>query len=388
MTSPDFCTDHAVPAILDTSPCDAPWWLPGSNVQTIYGAFFARTHRLRFIRQRVDTPDGDFLDFDWSAPGMVANPMGKDARSLPNDYEPISGSGAASRWLSEQDQQLLLQTPEDTPGLVLLHGLEGSSASRYAQSITQHFRARGWIVVIAHFRGCSGAPNRLARAYYSGDAEEVRFILSTVRAQAPGVRWHAVGVSLGGNALLKSLGEAPEQQSWLAAAAGISVPLDLVACGKHLSQNKFNRWVYTRHFLNTLKPKVMDKARLFPGAIDVVRVSHARDLQEFDDAYTAPMHGFRDALDYWAQSSSKPWLRHIQTPTLVLNARNDPFIPEPSLPGPDQASAAVVLHQPAQGGHAGFVTGGFPGHLNWLPHRLARFFEHSSSLRVQAQAAT
>ena len=380
MTFLGSCTDPTVPAILDTSPCDVPWWLPGSNLQTIYGALVARTHRLRFIRQRVDTPDGDFLDFDWSAPGMVANPVSADASSDVAHDEAIPGSGAAARWMSEKDEHLLDST-RDTPGLVLLHGLEGSSASRYAQSITQHFRARGWVVVIAHFRGCSGAPNRLARAYYSGDAEEVRFILSTVRAQAPGVRWHAVGVSLGGNALLKSLGEAPAEQSWLSAAAGISVPLDLVACGKHLSQNKFNRWVYTRHFLRTLKTKVMDKARLFPGAIDVVRVSHAKDLQDFDDAYTAPMHGFRDALDYWAQSSSKPWLSHIQTPTLVLNARNDPFIPEPSLPGPDQASSSVVLHQPGQGGHAGFVTGTFPGHLNWLPHRLGRFFEQSGGLR-------
>ena len=229
-------------------------------------------------------------------------------------------------------------------------------------------------MVIAHFRGCSGAPNRLARAYYSGDSDEVSFMLDTVRSRLPAARWHAVGVSLGGNALLKFLGEHPAQASWLAGAAGISVPLDLVAAGLHLCTDPFNRHVYSRYFLRTLRPKVIEKATRFPGAIDGFRVAHAQDLRDFDDAYTAPMHGFRDALDYWTHCASKPWLAHIATPTLVLNARNDPFMPEPALPGPDQASSQVLLHQPAQGGHAGFVTGPFPGHLGWLPSRLERFF--------------
>jgi len=148
--------------------------------------------------------------------------------------------------------------------LVLLHGLEGSSKSRYAQSIAQYFRARGWIVVIAHFRGCSGFPNRLARAYHSGDSEEIAFILSCVRQAVPHAQWHAAGVSLGGNALLKYLGQHPEQASWLQAAAGVSVPLDLVAAGNHLSDEPFNRHIYSRYFCVHSNPR-SSKSQTFPG---------------------------------------------------------------------------------------------------------------------------
>ena len=356
-------------ATLDTTPCPSPWWLPDRQSQTLYGALAAHTHRVRFVRDRVDTPDGDFLDFDWTATTLTAQPVS----TIPNQ-DPMLASGAASRWMQQADHPLLGNL-SNVRALVLLHGLEGSSRSRYAQSIAQHFRARGWVVVIAHFRGCSGAPNRLARAYYSGDSEEVGFILDTVRARVPGATWHAAGVSLGGNALLKFLGEHPARADWLAGAAGISVPLDLVAAGMHLSEGAFNRNVYSRYFLNTLKPKVLEKANRFPGAIDVHRVSQARSLRDFDDAYTAPMHGFRDAQDYWSHCSSRPWLRSIATRTLVLNARNDPFLPEAALPGPQLAARQVLLHQPATGGHAGFVTGPFPGHLGWLPGRLGTFFD-------------
>ena len=356
-------------ALLDTSACPSPVWLPGGHIQTLYGALFVPTNRLRFIRDRVDTPDGDFLDFDWSAPGLVAQPPGETV-----DRSDLPRRGAALRWITEGDRGIL-QGLSDTPALVLLHGLEGDSDSRYAQSVLQYFRARGWLVVLAHFRGCSGTPNRLARAYYSGDSDEIGFILRTVKEKAPGARWHVAGVSLGGNALLKFLGEHAHQTRELCGAAAICAPVDLVAAGEHLSRDWLGRNLYTRHFLRTMKPKTIEKATRFPGAIDVARVSRSRTLRDFDDAYTAPMHGFADAQEYWEKSASKPWLRLIETPTLVLNARNDPFMPQAALPGPDQASAKVTLHQPAEGGHAGFTTGAFPGNANWLPARLARFFQ-------------
>ena len=148
-----------------------------------------------------------------------------------------------------------------------------------------------------------------------------------------------------------------------------------MAGGNALSQGFINRHIYTAMFLRTMKHKVLEKARRFPGAIDVMRIAHARDLRDFDDAYTAPMHGFRNALDYWTRASSKPWLASITVPTLVLNARNDPFMPAKALPTPTECSAQVLLHQPAQGGHAGFPSGTFPAHLGWLPQRLGRFFE-------------
>jgi hypothetical protein len=362
-----------VAATLDTSPCPVPWWLPDCQSQTLYGALLAPTHRLSFIRERINTPDGDFIEFDWSAPGLIAQPAKRPHESL-SASEALPPNSGATRWLTQADHQQLGKL-DDAPALVLLHGLEGSSRSRYAQSIAQYFRARGWIVVIAHFRGCSGVPNRMARAYHSGDTQEVQFILSYLKSKLSRARWHAVGVSLGGNALLKYLGEYALETQWLKAACGISVPLDLVAAGNYLSDNFFNRQVYTRYFLRTLKPKVFEKARRFPGVIDVLRVASATTLRDFDNAYTAPMHGFRDAFDYWQQSSCKPWLARISTPTLVLNAKNDPFIPVSSLPDISQAAAQVCLHQPEQGGHASFVCGAFPGQLTWLPQRIARFFD-------------
>jgi len=358
-----------VAARLDTSSCPTPYWLPGSHSQTLYGALAARYHHISFVRQRLDTPDGDFIDMDWSGPGIVPQQMLSAA--LPTEHPP--SDTAAKRWINDDDWQVL-NSAHDAPALMLFHGLEGSSHSHYAQAIGQYFRARGWIVAIAHFRGCSGTPNRLARAYHSGDSEEISFMLSAARTRLPAARWHAVGVSLGGNALLKYLGEQGENATWLSAAAGVSVPLDLVAAGNNLSHG-LNRYIYSRYFLRTMKTKVLDKAQRFPGLIDVMRLTQARSLRDFDDIYTAPLHGFRNALDYWNRSSSKPLLPAIRVPTLVLNARNDPFMPEPALPGPDEASSQLLLHQPATGGHASFVTGAFPGDTGWLPQRLARFFE-------------
>lgn len=359
-----------MPASLDLTPCHAPNWLPERHSQTLFGALVAPTNRLRFARARCDTPDGDFIDLDWALPGLANHSQRTQDSSLSHT--------AAARWLTQTEQQQLHETTE-TPALLLFHGLEGSSSSRYAQSIATDFKARGWIVVVAHFRGCSGFANRLARAYHSGDSADIGFILQTVRQQVPQARWHAAGISLGGNALLKYLGEQATQLAWLVGAAAISAPLDLVAAGNHLSDNAFNRLVYSRHFLRSLKPKVLEKALRYPGVIDVFMVNQARDLRDFDHAYTAPMHGFKDAIDYWTQSTSKPWLKKIVTPTLVLNARNDPFLPEHTLVGPNDCSDAITLHQPALGGHVGFVNGPWPGHLNWLPERLNHFFKSLES---------
>ena len=361
-------------AQIDTSPCPVPGWLPGGHLQTVYGALAARYHRIAFVRERVNTPDGDFLDFDWTGPGLFPDRL---ANGQPAQVDTALSVTAAHRWLQEDDWQTLPSTP-GTPALILFHGLEGSSRSHYAQSIAQYFRARGWVVVIAHFRSCSGFPNRMARAYYSGDSEDIDFMLATVRSRLPHARWHAAGVSLGGNAMLKHLGEQGSNISWLAASAAVSVPMDLLACGTRLSDTVAGQHLYTRYFLKTMKPKIIEKAKRFPGNIDVFRLSQCKTLREFDTLYTAPMHGYKNALDYWTRASSKPWLTSIAIPTLILSARNDPFVPGPSLPGSQDCSSSVLLHQPATGGHAGFVTGSFPGHIGWLPARLARFFDNGS----------
>ncbi|MEN9478412.1 MAG: hypothetical protein RLZZ300_2553, partial [Pseudomonadota bacterium] len=188
-----------------------------------------------------------------------------------------------------------------------------------------------------------------------------------------GQRLHAAGISLGGNALLKWAGERAEAAAdVVTGVVGICAPLDLAACGHHLARG-FNR-LYTRHFLDTLKVRSAARLRHFPGLFDETRMRRARNLWEFDDAVTGPVHGFAGADDYWSRSSAKPWLKAITVPALVVNPRNDPFLPAFALPGVGETSPSVRLEQPAGGGHVGFVSGPFPGNLDWLPQRLLHFF--------------
>ncbi|WP_323016701.1 YheT family hydrolase [Castellaniella sp.] len=356
-------------ARLDTSRCPVPAWLPGGHGQTLYGAFCAQHPSIHFIRERVDTPDGDFVDLDWCGPGLDPHTR-PDGQATPHESGLVGT--AASRWIDPADWP---QLPADARALILFHGLEGSSLSPYMQAIAHTFRRLGWVVVAAHFRSCSGVPNRMARAYYSGDSTEIAFMLDHVRSRLPQASWHAAGISLGGNALLKHLGETGHGIQGLRAAAAVSVPMNLAACGRRLSDTVWGRQLYSRYFLHSIRRKIYGKAHEFPGSVDVLRTQRMRSLREFDDLYTAPMHGYQNALDYWTRAASLPLLPDIRIPTLILNARNDPFVPEASLPGSRDASADVLLHQPGQGGHASFVTGIFPGHLGWLPNRLRQFFE-------------
>jgi hypothetical protein len=310
----------------------APAWLPGGHAQTIWPYFLPR-RSIALRRERVDTPDGDFWDFDW------------------------------------------LDTPApDAPLLVLFHGLEGSSESHYARALLTALEPRGWRGVVPHFRSCGGAPNRRPRVYHSGDHEEIGAMLAAVRARVPpATTVVAVGVSLGGSALLNWLGRAgTSAASTLTAAAAVSAPLDLMAAGIAIGQG-LNR-LYTWHFLQTLRPKSLELARRFPGALDPARVRSARTMWAFDDAVTAPLHGFAGTVDYWTRASSKPWLAGVGVPTLVLNAANDPFVPAASLPSPRDVAPQVTLEFPPAGGHVGFLVAPAPGRLDWLPRRLLQFF--------------
>ena len=304
----------------------APLWLPGGNLQTLYPALLARRPAVAYRRERWDTPDGDFIDLDWTATRAAAS----------------------------------------APIIVLFHGLEGSSASHYARSLMHAANRRGWQGVVVHFRGCSGELNRLPRAYHSGDSAEIDWILRRLRARYAGAPLYAAGVSLGGNALLKWLGEqGATALSTVNRAVAISAPVDLTAAGAAL-EDGFNM-IYTRNFLATMKRKSLQKLRQHPGLFDGERVRAARTLREFDDLVTAPLHGFRDVDDYWTRASSKPYLARIAVPTLLMNARNDPFLPASALPQEMELSAAVNAWFPDEGGHAGFMTGSFPGTLAWLP---------------------
>lgn len=314
-----------------------------------------------YRRERIDTPDGDFLDLDWCAKeqGKVGTPW------THIDAPPAGGAGAGG---------LPAAPPAATPLVVLFHGLEGSSASHYARALMHAVVAHGWHGVVVHFRGCSGEPNRLPRAYHSGDSAEIGWILQILRRRHAQV--FATGVSLGGNALLKWLGEQGKHASGtLQAAAAVSVPYDLAAADRSLTAGLGR--VYARHFLHSLVPRALAKARRFPGQRGLDRpeeIRAARTLRQFDDAVTAPLHGFRDADAYYAHSSSGQYLNGIVVPTLLLHARNDPFLPPGAIPHAAALPAAVELELSVHGGHAGFVDSGFPGRLSWLPQRLLTHF--------------
>ncbi|WHZ09691.1 MAG: Hydrolase, alpha/beta fold family [Burkholderiaceae bacterium] len=315
----------------------APWWLPGGHSQTIWPATCARRVNgvpALFNRERWDTPDGDFIDVDFGA------------------------------WAA----------PPAAPLLVLFHGLEGSSASHYAQAFAGQARALGLGFAVPHFRGCSGEINRAPRAYHSGDFEEADWILRRLRQRGDGPLL-AVGISMGGNVLMRWAEEAGTlAANVVAAAAAVCAPLDLAA-GGHAIGRGFNRVVYTRMFLRTMVPKALQKLAQYPGLFDRARLLAVRDLHGFDDVFTAPLHGFRDADDYWSRASAKPQLGRIRIPALLLNARNDPFVPARSLPRAADVRAPVTLWQPAEGGHVGFATGRMPpGELQTLPRAVLGWF--------------
>ena len=308
----------------------APPWLPGAHAQTLW-PLLRRPPRPHYRRERWDTPDGDFIDLDW------------------------------------------IDAPARAPLLALFHGLEGSSGSHYARALMSAVGHHGWRGVVVHFRGCSGEPNRLARAYHSGDSAEIDWILRRLRDVHDGALF-AAGISLGGNALLKWLGEQGcAAAGVVTAAAAICAPLDLAAADAALSRG-ISR-LYARHFLRTLIPKALIKLERFPGLYRADTLRAARTLRDFDDAVTAPLHSFNSAADYYARSSAAQYLSGIAVETLLVNALNDPFLPASVLPTARSLPAAVTLETPRGGGHAGFVSGPFPGRLDWLPQRLLAFFE-------------
>ena len=314
----------------------APWWLPGGHLQTIYARSLARNYPVQYRRERWETPDNDFIDLDW--------------------LDPSSGGGRL---------------------IVLFHGLEGFAQSHYALSLMAIAAKQGWRGVVPHFRGCSGEANRLLRSYHSGDSREIDWILRRIKRENPRSEVYVVGVSLGGNMLLKWLGEEREAASSVVERAiTVSTPVDLVAAAGELDFG-IKRILYTEYFLRTMRPKAMAKISVHGLTIDPRAVRASLTFRQFDDLYTAPIHGFKDAQDYWTRCNGKPWLKLIAVPTLLLNAQNDPFLPSAALPSAAEVSDAVTLEFPATGGHVGFVSGKFPGHLEWLPRRIMKFFAHA-----------
>jgi len=309
-----------------------PVWLPGGHAQTIWPALFSRRNfspvSVKY-RERWTTPDGDFIDVD-----------------LQNASSP------------------------DRPLMVLFHGLEGSSSSHYAVAFADWAAENDLNYALPHFRGCSGELNHAPRAYHSGDHQEIDWILRKLRQkhqQEGGQTLVAAGVSLGGNALMRWAAEHGHRSLQTAdAIASICSPLDLTQSGKAIGQG-LNRQIYTRMFLRSMKPRAMAKLAQYPRLFDAKKLLAARDLYEFDNVFTAPLHGFKNTDDYWLKASAKPLMKNIQLPALALNAQNDPFVPAHSLPQQQDVSSSVTLWHPRHGGHVGFAQGPWPGHVRGLP---------------------
>ena len=300
------------------------------QAQTLVAYVVRRPAALPLRRERLSTPDGDFLDLDW------------------------------------------LDAPPERPHLLVLHGLEGSSASGYVRQTLHQARALGWGAVAMNFRSCSGEPNRLLRSYCSGESADPLFTARSVRARIRGPLV-AVGFSLGGNALLKLLAEMGEDAPFEAAAA-VSTPYDLQACADALDRPGGGCGIYRWKFLATLRRKALAKLATHPGhGLDAQRVRRATRLQEFDDAFTGPTNGFSGAADYYRRCSSGPMLGGIRRPVLLLNAEDDPMVPAASLPAVPAGDRWLTPLRTPRGGHVGFVGGRLLSPRFWAERQAIRF---------------
>ncbi len=313
------------------------WWLSNGHLQTLWASIVRRTSKPLTRRERLELPDGDFVDLDWT-PG---------------------GSG---------------------PLVIVLHGLQGSLNSLYARGIMRALQNRGMRAVFMHFRGCSGVSNRLPRFYHAGDTGDLNTLVNTLREREPGTPLAAVGYSIGGNVLLKWLGEqginAPLQ-----AAVAVSVPFDLYDSARRLERG-FSQ-IYQHHLLRSMRLSVENKFRhrLAPIALD--NLQNLRTLTEYDNTVTAPLHGFAGANDYYQQSSCRRYLKNIRIPTLILHATDDPFMTPAAIPQQDQLSASVILELSARGGHVGFISGHAPWKsCYWLEQRIPGFISSSQTVSI------
>ena len=307
------------------------WWLPGPHAQTLWPVLFRRRPRLALRRERLELPDGDFLDLDWTV----------------GDQGPI---------------------------VLILHGLEGSSDSHYARGLLAAIVRHGWRGVVMHFRGCGGQPNRLARRYCAADTADMAYVADWLQRREPAAPLAAVGYSLGGNALLKWLGTAGPDLP-LRAAVAVSIPFLLDDTARRLQQG-FSR-LYQLHLLRALKRGYRAKfRRRSDGPVTLAELATIRDFYGFDDRITAPLHGYAGVDDYYARASCRPDLRQVRIPTLILHALDDPFMWPETAPAASELSPSVRLELSTGGGHVGFVAGPWPWRADyWLERRIPAFLE-------------
>lgn len=305
------------------------WWCRSPHMQTLWARLMRRAPRVSLQRERLELPDGDFIDLDWTA----------------------AGSG---------------------PIVVILHGLEGSSDSPYARGILQAVGRRGWRGVVMHFRGCSGEPNRLARSYHSGDTGDLAYFIDVLRQREPCTPLATVGFSLGGNVLLKWLGKTGKEAS-LRAAVAVSVPFVLHSAADRL-QHGFSR-LYQWQLMRSLRNSINEKRHRMELPLKIRDLSALKSFRDFDEHVTAPLHGFDSANHYYTVSSSRQYLKGIVVPTLLLHARDDPFMTETAIPRDDELAESVTLELSSRGGHVGFVAGNWPWQPRyWLEERIPAYF--------------
>ena len=308
------------------------WWLPGPHLQTIWPTFMRRNILLDLFRERIELPDGDFIDLDW------VNTENKNA-----------------------------------PIVLVLHGLEGSIESKYARGVLKALNKNGFRPVFMHFRGCSGEHNRFVTSYHSGHTSDLAYIVNLLKTREPNSEISAVGFSLGGNVILKWLGETNVNNP-LKNAVTVSVPFDLHEVTNKLDTGFFK--IYQRRLLNSLTKKVKDKAKNNSLLKNSTNLNDIRSFWDFDNKITAPLFGFKDAMDYYQQSSCRQYLKNIERPTLILHAANDPFMTQEVIPTNNELSEQVSLEISRSGGHVGFVYGIFPGLSKyWLDERIPKFLK-------------
>lgn len=326
--------------LIQNSSYHAPPWLPGGHVQTMFPALFRKVPLVTQRRERLELADGDFIDLAWASQGR-------------------------------------------SKLAILSHGLEANAETGYIQGMARALIRRGWDVLAWNFRGCSHEPNRLLRMYHSGETEDLHRVISHALETHPATSLDLLGFSLGGNLTLKYLGECPARLSpRLHRAVVFSVPCDLACSSQQLSLAK-NR-IYMERFLVAMRAKLRAKKRLFPDLLDLTGLEKIRTFQDFDDRYTAPIHGFRDAADYWQRNSCRQFLPAIRLPSLLMSAENDPFLGKSCYPR-EEAAASEWFHfeAPKTGGHVGFSSFGQRGEYG-SESRALEFLESPSAFEAGA----
>lgn len=323
-----------------TSDFRPTWWLRGGHRQTIWPALFRRVEVPTATRERLELPDGDFVDLDHFGPAIASHHV------------------------------------------LVLHGLEGSGESPYIRGLVRTVTARGWAATVFHFRGCSGEPNRLARAYHSGDTDDLAQVVRRSIDRHPDRSITVVGFSLGGNVILKWLGESGSRP--VDRAVAVSVPFDLERCASHLRRGASR--LYQWNLIRSMRRKALMKIdRIRPALpphardLDARRIASLATFHAFDQAITAPLHGFRNVFDYYARCSSRHFLTGVRVPTLIVHALDDPFVPRDAIPSRDECSASVRLELTRGGGHVGFHGSAGDGPNGyWLERRIPAFIANDA----------